>query len=258
MDGNLVLAKQKYLLSIEENPNNIESLWSASRLLNCVDPDIGFGNYEAQLLYEGIMADSLNTDLYELSKQSAINCDRKMENFQEAIYQYEIMFEDSLSIIDSVFTQLDIVYTYMEAEAAGGRASGLRFTSDDHAVRNSKHAREMENDLLALLMQETNDGGVYSPIIEKIKLHGNYPNPFNPTTMISFSIPNESKVELTVYNIKGQKVKTLVNDNLTKGIHEILWNGRNDNNRSVASGVYFYRLNVDKKTEKVKKMLLLK
>ncbi len=258
MNGNLVLAKQKYLLSIEENPDDVESLWSASRLLNCVDPDIGFGYNEAQQLYENIMTDSLNTDLYELAKQSAINCDRKMENFQEAIYQYEIMFDDSLSIIDSVFTQLDIVYTYMEAEAAGGRASGIRFISDDHAVRNSKHAKEMENDLLALLMQETNDGGVYSPIVVKVKLHGNFPNPFNPTTMISFSIPDESKVELTVYNIKGQKVKTLVNESLVKGIHEILWNGRNDNNRSVASGVYFYKLSVNGKDYSVKKCLMLK
>ncbi len=258
IDGDLLLAKEKYLLSIEQNPDDVESLWSASRLLNCVDPDIGFGYYEAQQLYEGIMTDSLNTDLYELSKQSAINCDRKMENFQEAIIQYEIMFEDSLSIIDSIFTQLDIVYTYMEVEAAGNRASSLHFINDDHAVRNSKHAREMENELLSLLMRETDDGGIYSPIIHKVKLHGNYPNPFNPTTMISFSIPDESKVELTVYNIKGQKVKTLVNDNLAKGIHEVLWNGKDYHNKSVASGVYFYKLSVNGKNHFIKKCLMLK
>ena len=258
IDGDLLLAKEKYLLSIEQNPDDVESLWSASRLLNCVDPDIGFGYDEAQQLYEEIMIDSLNTDLYELAKQSAINCDRKMENFQEAILQYETMFEDSLSIIDSIFTQLDIVYTYMEAEATGNRASGLSFISEDHAVKNSKHAREMENELLSLLMQETDDGGVYSPIIEKVILQGNYPNPFNPTTKISFSIPDESKVKLTVYNIKGQKVRTLVNDQLESGLHDVIWNGRNDHNRSVASGVYLYKLNVNGKDYSVKKCLMLK
>ena len=204
------------------------------------------------------MIDSLNTVLYELAKQSAINCDRKMENFQEAILQYETMFEDSLSIIDSIFTQLDIVYTCMEAEATGNRASGLSFISKDHAVKNSKHAREMENELLSLLMQETDDGGVYSPIIEKVKLHGNYPNPFNPETTISFDLLQDSKVNITIYNIKGQKVKILVNESLIKGIHEVLWNGRNNHNRLVASGVYLYKLNVNGKDHSVKKCLMLK
>ncbi|NQV17785.1 MAG: heparinase II/III family protein [Armatimonadetes bacterium] len=257
-EGDLLLAKEKYLLSIDQNPDDLEALWSASRLLNCVDPCIGFGYYEAQQLYEEIMTDSLNLDLYELSKQIAINCDRKMENYQDAIYKYEIMFEDSLSFIDSVFTQLDIVYTYMEAATAGGRASGLCFISDKHAVRNPKHAREMENELLGLLMQETENGGIYSPIIEKVKLHGNYPNPFNPETTISFSIPKESKVEITMYNIKGQKVSTVLKDNMGKGIYDTIWDGKDSNGKSVSSGVYFYKLNVDGKTYAIKKCLLLK
>jgi hypothetical protein len=86
----------------------------------------------------------------------------------------------------------------------------------------------------------------------------NYPNPFNPTTTISFSIPNESKVELTVYNIKGQLVKNLVNDINPAGEHSVAWNGTDENNRPVSSGVYFYKLNVNGKTEAVKKCLMLK
>ena len=94
--------------------------------------------------------------------------------------------------------------------------------------------------------------------IDPIFSISNYPNPFNPTTSISFNLPEDSLVKLEIYNIKGQKVRTLVNDQLERGIHDVIWNGRNENNKSVASGVYFYRLNVNKKTEKVKKMLLLK
>ncbi|MDP8267382.1 MAG: T9SS type A sorting domain-containing protein [Candidatus Tenebribacter davisii] len=86
----------------------------------------------------------------------------------------------------------------------------------------------------------------------------NYPNPFNPETLIKFSIPEDSKVDITVYNVKGQKVKTLVKKDLEKGIHEIIWNSKDDNNKSVASGVYFYQFIVDGKTKKVKKCLLLK
>ncbi|MCK4655257.1 MAG: VCBS repeat-containing protein [Candidatus Cloacimonetes bacterium] len=69
----------------------------------------------------------------------------------------------------------------------------------------------------------------------------NYPNPFNPTTTISFSIPEERKVELAVYNIKGQKVKTLVNEALPAGEHSVIWDGKDSNENRVCSGIYFYR-----------------
>ena len=86
----------------------------------------------------------------------------------------------------------------------------------------------------------------------------NYPNPCNPTTTIEFSIPNSSKVELMIYNIKGQKVKTIINDLYEKGNHSITWNGDDDSGIAVIPGVYLYKLNIDGKTEAVKKCLLLK
>jgi hypothetical protein len=89
------------------------------------------------------------------------------------------------------------------------------------------------------------------------KLEGNFPNPFNPVTTIRFSLGKTGKVELDVYNIKGQKVKTLVNSTLDVGNHEFVWDGRDNNNKSLSSGVYFYKL----KTGTLiltNKMLLLK
>lgn len=86
----------------------------------------------------------------------------------------------------------------------------------------------------------------------------NYPNPFNPTTTIEFSIQNNSNVELMIYNIKGQKIKTLVHSEYTKGNHSIIWNGDNEENKLVNSGVYLYKLNINGKSEAVKKCLLLK
>ncbi len=94
-----------------------------------------------------------------------------------------------------------------------------------------------------------------SPTINSLS---NYPNPFNPSTTISFSIPEESKVELTIFNIKGQKVKILVKDEFEKGDHFVIWNGIDENNKSVSSGIYLYKLNVNGKTEAVKKCILLK
>ncbi|MCK5051378.1 MAG: T9SS type A sorting domain-containing protein [Candidatus Cloacimonetes bacterium] len=85
----------------------------------------------------------------------------------------------------------------------------------------------------------------------------NYPNPFNPTTSISFSIPEKSNVELTIFNIKGQKVKTLVNSNLDQDNHSVIWNGTDENRKPVSSGIYLYKLKTDN-FEKTKKMILLK
>jgi len=97
----------------------------------------------------------------------------------------------------------------------------------------------------------------FENIIAKPVLNGNYPNPFNPTTTISFSLPNEQDIELTIYNIKGQKVKTLYSGIADEGEHTIIWEGKNTNNKQVSSGIYFYKLKTGKK-EMSRKMLLLK
>ncbi len=81
------------------------------------------------------------------------------------------------------------------------------------------------------------------------KLFQNTPNPFNPSTTISFSITakdaKDSKID--IYNSKGQKVKQLVSDQLSAGQHTVVWNGDDDNGKPVSSGVYLYRLRVRKK-----------
>ncbi len=86
----------------------------------------------------------------------------------------------------------------------------------------------------------------------------NYPNPFNPETNIVFNLPEEGEVQLDIYNIKGQKVKKLEIINVKLGINEIVWDGKDENNKSVSSGIYMYQLKVDGKTIAGKKCLLLK
>jgi len=86
----------------------------------------------------------------------------------------------------------------------------------------------------------------------------NYPNPFNPSTTIDFSIHNDSNVDLSIFNIKGQKIKTIAHNEFTKGNHSINWNGDDESGNSVSSGVYLYKLKVNDKTELVRKCLLLK
>ncbi len=88
-------------------------------------------------------------------------------------------------------------------------------------------------------------------------LHQNYPNPFNPTTRIDYSLERQSHVSLIIYNILGQKVKKIVNEDQEAGNHAVSWNGHDDNGIETASGIYFYKIVAGDFT-KVKKMLLLK
>ncbi len=87
----------------------------------------------------------------------------------------------------------------------------------------------------------------------------NYPNPFNPETTISFNLPAEDAedIEIIIYNIKGQKVKVFTFPNRGLGTRCVVWNGKDSNNKEVASGIYFYKLIVGDYS-KTKKMLLLK
>jgi hypothetical protein len=96
-----------------------------------------------------------------------------------------------------------------------------------------------------------------TPVADNVVLHGNYPNPFNPETKISFSLTQDQEIELTVYNLKGQNVRTLYNGITSSGEQSIVWNGKDDDGKSVGSGLYFYKLKTKDK-ELTKKMLLLK
>jgi hypothetical protein len=95
------------------------------------------------------------------------------------------------------------------------------------------------------------------PVVTKTQLHNNYPNPFNPETTISFSINTPGRVEIDIYNIKGEKVRTLVREEYPAGNHNVVWNGTDNQNRSVASGVYMYRMSTENYST-TKKMILMK
>jgi len=83
------------------------------------------------------------------------------------------------------------------------------------------------------------------------------PNPFNPTTVVSFALPKEVKVNLSVYNVLGQQVKILVDDVMRAGNQTVTWDGTDATGHQVSSGVYFYKLRAGDFTD-TKKMLLLK
>lgn len=94
-------------------------------------------------------------------------------------------------------------------------------------------------------------------------LYPNYPNPFNPTTSIRFGLPESGRAIISVYSITGRKVKTLLDEQLSAGYHQLLWDGTDQNGNKVTSGVYLYHIsatsnNSDKVYSEKRKMILMK
>jgi hypothetical protein len=94
------------------------------------------------------------------------------------------------------------------------------------------------------------------PVASTFALGAGYPNPFNNTVSIPFSLARSGSVDLAVYNVAGQRVRTLIQGQMVAGEHRVRWEGTDDGGRRTATGVYFYRLKVAERVE-VRKGLLL-
>jgi|GEM_PF-2916050 len=171
--------------------------------------------------------------------------------YGNSLYDVYVTVEDSTEVID-------FQYNYW-GESTTNEMETLPFPSNITAIYDF-----LDDDELAFA--DYNNWLNSSVVVENESIQSslsnlqlsNYPNPFNPTTTISFSVPEERHAEISIYNIKGQKVKQLLSDQLSSGEHSVVWNGRDKNDQPVSSGVYLYKLIVNGKTEAVKKCLLLK
>jgi hypothetical protein len=110
-------------------------------------------------------------------------------------------------------------------------------------------------DVVLMDVQEITDPQELLPT--EFSLSENYPNPFNPSTQFEFTVPAKSHVSIEIYNVLGQKIKDLVNEELAAGRYQVDWNGTTNSGTQAASGIYFYRMTT-KNFEATKKMLLLK
>jgi len=164
------------------------------------------------------------------------------------------------------------IYFYdSKADRAGyeGSICGTRYLSPNYDVVFLSFPLFYLNfsEAQALVSNVMNDFGIPTPVKpeeppvtqrpKEFELGQNYPNPFNPSTTIKFSLPEASYVKLEVFNILGQKVKSLLDEKKNVGIHTVVWNGENQNGEKVSSGIYFYRLETES-YRSVKKMVLLR
>ena len=173
--------------------------------------------------------------------------------------------EASIFMVDDVVVRTVTYNVYLDGEniAAGINANeyqltGLvldqNYTAGVSAACGAYESEIITVDFIYAGVSADND------IVAGTALNGNYPNPFNPETTISFNLTAESaeNAELVVYNVKGQKIKNLVNAKLAPGQHSVVWNGTDDNGKSVSSGIYFYSLSLDGRATLSRKMVLIK
>jgi len=176
------------------------------------------------------------------------------ENYIEAFERFQDVIDDPASEIEQLLAELDQSFCYLMLSESGSRSLP---TDIANQPKNYDEYFEIQNDIFAKIMNLL-ENGIEDIVPEILEFSSsNHPNPFNPETTISFTLPNETIASIDIFNIRGQKVRSLMNEFLSSGHHQVIWNGQDDNGRNVSSGVYFYRLNTDNFSH-TRRMVLMK
>jgi len=169
------------------------------------------------------------------------------------VYDWEISLDLAVGLFEFKGDKL-------EAEEILDRLS-TKFTDNDTEeaimfIRNQMNNRSNEGKEFSKRAEETG-------VPDEYELLGNYPNPFNPSTTISYALPFQSSVELVIYDIMGRDIKSFNISSQSAGNQNIRWDGTNENGSPVASGIYLYRISIKslENTEtfvKTAKLMMLK
>jgi len=203
--------------------------------MNCADSEMGF-------TYEPI-ATLLREFLIEPLAE-AVRVSWELGTIDEGIFFLPMRLEKGAvefeAIPAEVLAKGALRYEFTDGSARPGKAYKYRI---DYTRDGDRHAL-FETDWV-------------EPLPAKFVLHQNLPNPFNPSTRISFELGEPCRATLAIYDIAGRLVRSLVDDMMEAGKHSAVWNGRSDRGETLASGIYFYRLRAGSFTE-TRKMVLLK
>jgi hypothetical protein len=164
----------------------------------------------------------------------------------------------------------EVIYTFHSAydtSASEGKPVAFRYLGEDYKVIffdfplyfiQEAQATELLHKALDDLEVST-DVAVEeeTEVPASFSLSQNHPNPFNSKTAIEYSLPQEGQVKITIYNILGQRVKTLLDQRQARGHKRVFWDGKNEKAKTVSSGIYFYRMETEEFVQ-TKKMLYLK
>ncbi|MDD4310555.1 MAG: T9SS type A sorting domain-containing protein, partial [Candidatus Cloacimonetes bacterium] len=195
---------------------------------------------------------------------------RDIKNRENQAWPWDILLNVENMLVDNclnetivldrdVTAKLPAGYDYRLTDLNTGNSCDLRSGSMQLVldIDAGDIASGMNPWLIPLRVEVTPVNGMGLQEMQQIVTTGNYPNPFNPSTTISYTLGKDAAVNLEIYNLKGQLVKRLVNENLPQGTYSAVWNGKDSQDRSVASGFYFYKLSAGDSTI-TRKILMMK
>ena len=207
-------------------------------------------DYATLRAYLDLNIPSDNLASYIKKEEIKTKCIIKEEDYQTAISRLQLILNNPDTVADSLFAVIDQAYCYMSLATGGAKALpniSVKTPDFDSYMKFLAGLSTLSGESLQSVQ----------PPPQVLRIESNYPNPFNPETTIRFSVPTDGKVQVTVYNIKGQKVKQLLNEQIAAGRHSVIWNGTDTNGRSVSSGLYFAKIEQGN-THRIHKMLLMK
>jgi len=120
-------------------------------------------------------------------------------------------------------------------------ASDTRCGGNEGTCTTSSVASELMRDVLQRCGQPAGDPTTTTPTTDAFQVSTNYPNPFNPLTRIEYSMPGQGRLNIAIYSVRGELVKTLIDDVVEQGPGFVIWDGSDDHGAAVSSGVYFYK-----------------
>lgn len=260
--GDYTGAAQAYRSIIESDPTNRDALWALTGLARCMGKAGQL--QELIVLLASYVADYPGTDLEKYARNYGITKQIVIGDYVNA----ETMIASFMADYPNSEFEPKIEYeSALLAELMGQTAGRTIQDEEKITVKYERLATNFPNTGLGMLatikIGKTAPTKIDVTLPKQYSLITNYPNPFNPITTISFSLPENSYVMLTIYDLSGREIIKLVDSFKPSGTYQSTWNGKDKNGRSVSSGVYLYSLMAKSKETgemftKSNKMVLLK
>ena len=196
-----------------------------------------------------------NADSQKITLSNMLNKDYNNIKYNKISNGGNVVFQLAITVAEECFMAENVLDLF-----ALDFASGV-FSPDDITISWSGIGAVFGGDFIDGMVYEKSDRSLNSSLPKAFNLAANYPNPFNPSTTISFQIPDNGngseRVRIAVFDIRGRLLKELVGGEYSPGNYSVVWDGRDRNGNVLASGVYFYRMEAAA-FDKIRKMILLK
>lgn len=248
---NYTSAESTFKQIIIDYPESVEAASSLENIyfiVNYTNKD-----FNSLLSYIDNIQPVVSTPLERVKRDVTTRTLMQKEEYAAAISRLELVIRNPETSTELYEAQYDQAYCYVRLAEEGTRALPENCS---YKPKDFTEFLNIANELQVRInsSEDFDDKVEYS---EAGLVSTNYPNPFNPTTTINFCLSSDSNVSIEVYNVKGQKVKNLINQKMVAGNNSVVWNGDDNKGSKVSSGIYFYKVKTDQSTV-MKKIMLLK